>query len=421
MQAVILAAGASSRFWPLSANRHKSLFRVGGQTLLEHTLDGLAGSAVDSVVIVQSPDRTIEDELGDDQPVDVSFVVQDEPKGMAHALRQAEDLLDEPFFVMTPYRANGAKFIEQIIEAHADGADAVLLGKRTDTPWKYGVLETDGDRAVSIVEKPEEGEQPSDERVVGIYLLEPGFFQYLDEVDEHEYQYEDALDLYMDDNVVRVQRTEARTESIKYPWDLFGVVETVFDEMERHISPHADIDDSATIDGDVVIEDDVTVYENAVVRGPCYIGEGSTVGNNAVVREYTDLEAGCVVGANSEVRGSLFQEDTHVHDAFVGDSILGRDVRVGAGTVVANRNARKDGNRPSISVHLELKDRTVDTERDRLGMLVGDGADIGTQANIMPGVAIGPDSFVGPSTMLKSNVAAGETIYTEFTYRRRDG
>ncbi len=421
MQAVILAAGASSRFWPLSASRHKSLFKVRGQTLLEHTLDGLADSAVDSVVVVQSPDRTIEEDVDEDQPVDVSFVVQDEPRGMAHALRQAEDLLDEPFVVMTPYRANGARFLERMIEVHEDGADAVLLGKRTDTPWKYGVLETDGDRAVSIVEKPEEGDAPSDERVVGIYLLEPGFFAYLDRVEEHEYQYEDALDRYMDENVVRVLRTDARTDSIKYPWDLFGVVETVFDDMERSISQHADIADSATIEGAVVIEDDVTVYENAVVRGPCYIGEGSTVGNNAVVREYTDLEAGCVVGANSEVRGSLFQDETHVHDAFIGDSILGRDVRVGAGTVVANRNARRDGKRPSISVHLEMKDKTVDTGRARLGMLVGDRADIGTQANIMPGVAIGPYSFVGPSTMLRSNVAGGETIYTEFTYRRRDG
>ncbi|MDY6770838.1 MAG: bifunctional sugar-1-phosphate nucleotidylyltransferase/acetyltransferase [Candidatus Nanohaloarchaea archaeon] len=420
MQAVILAAGASSRFWPLSADRHKCLCRVAGRTLIGHTIASLEEAGLDEVIVVQSPAEDVEQELDDGFDLDVSYVVQEEPRGMAHALRQAEELLDERFFVLTPYRKNTGSFIREMVAKQEEGADAVLIARETETPWKYGVLETDDDRAASIVEKPAKGEEPSDQRVVGMYLLETGFFDYLDRVEEHEYQYEDALDIYMDERDVGVVFTEQDTASIKYPWDLFGVVRDVFDDMERSVSPEADVAESATLDGTVVVEDGATIYENAVIRGPCYVGEDCVVGNNAVVRAYTDLERGVVVGANSEVRGSVIQQDSHTHQAFVGDSLIGRDVRIGAGTVFANRNVRSEDGRDNVTVHVQLKEEDMDTGRDRLGGIVGDGVDIGTQANIMPGVEIGPDSFVGPSTMVRNNVDAGQTVYTKLENVRRE-
>jgi bifunctional UDP-N-acetylglucosamine pyrophosphorylase/glucosamine-1-phosphate N-acetyltransferase len=421
MQAVILAAGESSRFWPLSAQRHKCLFRVKGRPLIGYTLESLAEADVEEAIIVQSPGRGVERGIDTERyDLAVSFVVQEEPKGMGHALDQARPLLEEDFFVLTPYRANAEEFIEEMVAKKRDTmADAVLLSKQTEKPWKYGILEMEDDRAVSLVEKPDEGEAPSRSRVVGMYLLSEEFFTCLDSVDVEEYQYEKALDVYMEGADVRVVSTTEDASSIKYPWDLFAVVRELYEDMERDISPEAEIAESAVIDGDVVIEANVKVYEHAVIRGPCYLGEGAVVGNNALVRNHTDVDEMCVIGANSEVRGSLLQAETHVHKSFVGDCILGRNCRVGAGTVFANRTARDGGERQTVDVKLGRKGETMDTGLYRLGAMVGDAADIGTQANIMPGVQIGAESFVGPSTTLFDNVSSGERVYTEFENTRR--
>ncbi|MFB6294156.1 MAG: hypothetical protein ABEI97_00190, partial [Candidatus Nanohaloarchaea archaeon] len=188
----------------------------------------------------------------------------------------------------------------------------------------------------------------------------------------------------------------------------------LLDRQGQRIADTADIADSATIDGRVVIEDDVTVYENAVVRGPCYIGTGCTIGNNALVRSYTNLEAGCRVGANMEMRGTVAQDGLSTHSGFIGDSVIGRNVAVGAGTVTANRRVRgENGQRPDISVHVKADGGDVDTGRDRLGVLVGDDVDIGTQANLMPGICIGSGTFIGPSTMVGNNVGEEKRYFTK--------
>ena len=154
MKAVILAAGESSRFKPLSDNRHKGLTEVFGKPIIEHTVDELRNAGVDEVIVVQGPDREIKDELGDE--VD-HFVVQEEPKGMGNALRQAEGLLDEKFLVLTPYRANAAQFFEPMIEkAEEEESDIVFVSTPTEEPRKYGILELDEEgKAVDMVEKPE--------------------------------------------------------------------------------------------------------------------------------------------------------------------------------------------------------------------------------------------------------------------------
>ncbi|MFB6115657.1 MAG: NDP-sugar synthase, partial [Candidatus Nanohalobium sp.] len=125
MKAVILAAGQSSRFKPLSDNRHKGLTQVLGKPIIEHTIEELRNAGVDEVIVVQGPDAEIEEEIGD--KVD-HYVIQEEPEGMGHALRQAEGLLDDKFLVLTPYRANAAQFFEPMIErAEEEESDIVFV------------------------------------------------------------------------------------------------------------------------------------------------------------------------------------------------------------------------------------------------------------------------------------------------------
>ncbi|MDY6766202.1 MAG: sugar phosphate nucleotidyltransferase [Candidatus Nanohaloarchaea archaeon] len=412
MKAVLLAGGTSSRFWPLNT-RHKSLVQLQGKPLIRHTLDSLVDAGVDAAVIVQGPEQEIQDQLTVPREMNVRFAVQEEPRGMGNALAQAEEHLEGEFLVTGPYRFDAGPLLKTLRDA-ARSNRAAVAGVRTETPEEYGVLETDGATATGVVEKPDPGEAPSDIRIVSTYLLDEAFFDHLEAVEEHEYSFEDALDRYMADESVGVAQLDHTPPSLKYPWDVLDIAEQVLGGQGRRIADSADIADSATVEGDVVIEENATVYENAVIRGPCYIGENCTIGNNALVRAATDLEAGCRIGANMEIRGTVAQDGLSTHSGFIGDSVIGRDVSVGAGTVTANRRVRTgDGERPEISVHVRAQEGDVATGRDRLGALIGDRVDIGTQANLMPGVCVGSESFIGPSALVRSNVGETKRYFTK--------
>ena len=412
MKAVILAAGASSRFKPVSDNRHKGLTRILGKPIIKHTIEELRDAGVDEVIVVQGPGKEVEKDLKD---LADHYTVQEEPEGMGHALKQAREYLDEKFLVLTPYRANAAQFFQPMIKkAEEEDSEVVFVSTPTKKKKKYGILELDdnGD-AVELVEKPEPGEAPSNHKVVGMYLLSDSFFDYLEKAETWEYQYEDALSEQMKDEPASVLKIEEETNSIKYPWDLFSVLEELMEDREENVSEDADIADSAEIKGNVIVEDGAKIYENAVIKGPAYIGENVTVGNNALVRDHVALEENVTVGTNSEVKNSIFQPDSSLHSGYIGDSIIGENTKIGAETVTANRKFRRDGERPEIGSDLIGKDYKDETGREFLGAVIGDNVDIGVNVSLMPGVQIGSDAKIGPGTVVHENVDHGETVYVK--------
>lgn len=413
MKAVILAAGQSSRFKPVSDNRHKGLTQVLGKPIIEHTIQELRDAGVDEVIVVQGPEKEIENKIG--KTAD-KYVVQENPNGMGNALKQAEDLLEGKFLVLTPYRANAAQFFKPMMEkSEEENTNTVFVSTSTENPGKYGILDIENGKAVDMVEKPDSESAPSDQKVVGMYLLDTDLFDYLDEVKEWEYQYEDALSLQMQDQPASVLQIDDKTNSIKHPWDLFSVVEELMKDINQDISENAEIADSAEINGDVVIKDGATVYENAVIKGPAYIGENAVIGNNAFIRDHSVIESDVTIGANAEVKNSIFQPDSSVHSGFIGDSIIGRNTKIGAGIVTANREFRENGERPEIKSDLIRKDYEMNTGRTYLGAVIGDNVDIGVNVSLMPGVQIGSDAKVGPGTVVHENIDNNSTVYVKQT------
>ncbi|MFA6336151.1 MAG: sugar phosphate nucleotidyltransferase, partial [Bacteroidales bacterium] len=147
MQAVILAAGESSRFWPLNT-KHKSLIKIMGKPLIWYTIDGLKKAGIKEVIIVQGPEKDIESELSNCQlDIDIKYVVQSESKGMGDGLLFTEDLIKKEFFVLNPYHFEDVlKYgIEKMTEKFEAKGGVILLGKNTDNPWNYGVLKLNED------------------------------------------------------------------------------------------------------------------------------------------------------------------------------------------------------------------------------------------------------------------------------------
>jgi bifunctional UDP-N-acetylglucosamine pyrophosphorylase/glucosamine-1-phosphate N-acetyltransferase len=410
MQAVILAAGESSRFWPLN-QEHKSLFKIMGRPLICYTIDGLKEAGVKDIIIVQKPSRDAEMELGKCKlGVDVKYVVQDAPKGMGDALLQAKDLLEDQFFVLNAERFDVSDFIKPMLEKHKSSkAQMVLLGAQTATPQLYGVLDMDGDKVKAIVEKPEKGKEPSDIRAIGIYFLPKEFIDYYQRVPGHMYGFEDALSLYMKEKDTRWVLVKEESRPLKYPWHLFGVQKVLMDKfLKPQVAKTAQIAKNVTIQGNVYIGENTKIFEGAVIKGPCYIGDDCIVGNNVLIRDYCDLERKTMIGALAEVTRSIFQEDAHTHSGFFGDSIFSKGCRVGAGTITANVRIDRG------EIQAVVKGEKVGTGTDSLGVIMGEGSKMGINCSLMPGKLIGQNCLIGPSSVVFENVPDNTNFYSEF-------
>jgi len=413
-QAVILAAGESSRFWPLSENKHKSLVQIMGKPIIVWTIEALKRSGISEIIIVQSDDKTIENFLGDGSSlgVKISYVVQEKAKGMGDAIMQTESLIKEDsFFVLNPSVFNADKFLSLMEKKQEKtGAKMILLGAKTDKPWNYGILELKGDQALSIVEKPSEQEAPSNIKAVGIYLLPKEFFGYYKKVEEHTYAYEDALALYMKEKDVRIVETSEETLSLKYPWDMFSLSKAIMDTYvdKQEIDPSVKIAKNVVIEGNVIIKEGTRIFENAVIKGPCYIGKNCIIGNNVLIRNHSVLEDKTMIGANAEVARCIFQKNVHTHAGFFGDSIFDEGSRVGCGTITANVKLNRE------EVMSVVKDKKVSTKLNSLGMIVGREAHLGVGVKTMPGVMIGSRSVVGPGSIVMKNIPSDSIFYNKF-------
>ncbi len=410
MQAVILAAGESSRFWPLAEGGHKSLFLLVGRPIIAHTIEALRRARVTEIIIVQSPARTIETHLGDGASLGVklSYVVQPEPRGMGDALARAESLLAETFLVVNPQHITADEIIPQL-NALVWGADAVLVGCQTDRPHEYGIVKLDKDRVIDLVEKPAPGTEPTGTRLVGIYLLTKRVLDLYRRVPEQPYAFEEALRLLMREGTVRILQIFKEPPTLKYPWDLFPLAQLLMDRKitEQKIAPSAQIHPSALIEGPVWIGENAKIFEHAVIKGPCYIGDGCLIGTGSLVREYTNVEAHTVIGAHAEVARSIFQKNGTTHSGYFGDSIFDEGVKIGAGTVTANVRNDRGVIRPTV------KGQRIETGLKKLGATVGHQTHIGIGAMLMPGVLIGPRCQIGPGSVVRKNLEADTLYYTK--------
>ncbi len=408
MQAVILAAGESSRFWPLAEGGHKSLFALLGRPIIAHTIEALRHARITEIVIVQSKNRAIESRLGDGTSlgINLSYVVQPEPRGMGDALVRAASLLKDAFFVVNPQHVTVDELIPQMI-ALAAGSDGVLVGCETDRPHEYGVVKIEEDRALELVEKPAPASAPSRTRLVGVYLLRKSFFDFYRRVPEHPYAFEDALKLLMREGTMRIVQISQEPPTLKYPWDLFGLVQRLMDRKvtAQQIAPSAQIHPSTIIEGPAWIGEGVKIFEHAVVKGPCYIGDHCVIGTGSLVREYSNLEAHTMIGAHAEVARSIFQRGCSTHSGYFGDSIFDEAVKIGAGTVTANVRNDRDFIRPWV------KGSRVETGLKKLGAIVGRETHIGISALLMPGVLIGPRCEIGPGSLVRKNIDADTRYY----------
>lgn len=299
MKALVLAGGRGTRLRPLTHTMAKQLIPVANKPVLHYVMQHLADVDIRDVGVIISPEtgRQIEEALATNPwGLDFTFIPQDRPLGLAHAVQTAQAFLkDDPFVMYLGDNLLGHG-ISEFVQAFWDSAsDAVILLKEVEDPHMFGVADVDPEgRVKRLVEKPQD--PPSNLALVGLYVFSSAIHEAIAEIDPSQ-----RGELEITDAIQRLlERGRVVTSSILRSWwldtgkkdDLLEANRVVLDEWIRR-ALHGDIDEESVITGRVTLEEGARL-ERSEVRGPAVIG-ANTVVRDSFIGPYTSIGRDCKV------------------------------------------------------------------------------------------------------------------------------
>jgi NDP-sugar pyrophosphorylase family protein len=417
VKAVFLCGGSGKRMFPIAED--KFLLDFLGKPLLEHQIKLACEAGLSQFVVIGNPENIarIEQITKKIPGIKVDLALQKKSAGIADALKSAEPFLHGQLLVINPNDVfSSSAYTKIITEAEKATASSYILGYQVQKYFPGGYLQVNSqNELLHIVEKPNPGEEPSNlvNILIHCHNNSEELLRYIETVQTtRDDVYECALDsMVKGGHKIKVVPYDDFWAPIKYPWHIFKVMEYFLDNAQPYIASSARISEKANIEGKVILSDNVKVLENAVIRGPVYIGANSIIGNNVLVRDYSHIGSNSVIGYSTEVKHSYIGDNCWFHSNYIGDSIVDDNCSLGAGTVLANFRL-DEGN-----IQIKVGGSLIDTGYDKLGAIVGRGCRIGVNASFMPGVRVGPDSFVGPQICLRQDLGANKMALLESRYR----
>jgi len=379
---------------------------VAGAPLVEHTLRSLKGAGVTEIlVVIHHLGSQIREALGDGSRLglDIEYAEQGGILGTGHALLKGRSFVGkEQFIVVYGDLAVDPRALRGLVKFHNPKSFGTITGIEAAETKEYGSLELRDGMLKGIKEKPRTGGLG----VIngGIYVMDSRIFEYVEETgksERGEVELTDSITKAVSAGesmpVFRIDR--AQWVDVGRPWNVLEANELLMDSAIGKGAVAGAVDKAAHVKGRVVIEEGAEVLPGVYVEGPVWISKGCRVGPNCHIRPYSYLCRDVRVGNGCEVKASILMERSHVgHLSYVGDSIVGADSNLGAGTITAN--LRFDG----LSVKVRVKGTSVDTGRRKLGAFLGDGVKTGINVSLFPGVKVGPQSWIGPHVALDTDV-----------------
>ena len=332
MKALVLCGGKGTRLRPFTYTMAKQLVPVANRYILHYVMDHIREVGIDDVGIIISPETgsQIREALSKNPwHFSITYLLQDKPLGLAHAVKVAKGFLKDDSFVM--YLGDnliGQSIKEFVDEFNSLHADAVILLKEVNNPEMFGVAEVDEQLNVKrLVEKPKN--PLSNLALVGTYVFSPIIHKAIEEI-EPSWRGE----LEITDSIQKLLEWGRPVKSfiLKKWWldtgkkdDILEANRIVLDEwISRKIK--GQVDKRSKVMGRVAIDED-TKIENSVVRGPAVIGKHSII-KNSFVGPYTSIGNDCII-EESSLEHSVILDGVKISDVErLEDSILGRNATV---------------------------------------------------------------------------------------------
>ncbi len=332
LKGLILSGGKGTRLRPITHTSAKQLVPVANKPVLFYGIEAMAQAGITDVGIIIAPETggEIRAAAGDGSRfgVRLTYIVQDEPLGLAHAVLTAEPFLRDSPFVMYLGDNLLQGGIEDLVAAFREHApDALILLTAVPDPEHYGVAELNDGKVTRLIEKPSNPQ--TDLALVGVYMFTPCVHEAARAIEPSgrgELEITDAIQHLVD----RGNRVEPHI--VRGWWkdtgrleDMLAANRLVLDTIAGRVE--GDLIDSQ-VDGRVVVEPGAKL-ERCAVRGPAIIGAGARL-TDCYIGPYTAIGESCLI-QNAEVEHSILLAGAAVHDldGRMESSLLGRNVKIG--------------------------------------------------------------------------------------------
>ena len=331
LKGLVLSGGKGTRLRPITHTSAKQLVPIANKPVLFYGLEAMAEAGIAQVGVIIAPETgdAIREAAGDGSEfgIQITYIEQHEPKGLAHAVLTAEPFLDGSPFVMYLGDNLLKDGIGELVETFKSSQpDALILLTEVDDPEHYGVAELDGGRVVRLVEKPKQ--PPSNFALVGVYMFTPAIFEAaraIEPSERGELEITDAIQFLVDEG----RRVESHT--VKGWWKDTGQLEDVLEANRlilEDLEPRIDgelID--SQVEGRVIVEPGARL-ERSTVRGPAIIGGGARI-TDAYIGPYSAIDRNVVI-ERSEVEHSIVLEGSSICDlgGRMEASLIGRNVKL---------------------------------------------------------------------------------------------
>ncbi len=333
MKALVLSGGKGTRLRPITYTSAKQLVPVANRPVLFRVLDAIVDAGITDIgIVVGDTGPEIRHAVGDGRKWNarVSYIQQEAPLGLAHAVKVSRDFLGDNRFVMFLGDNCIQGGIVPLVQQFAQGEQqAQVVLKQVLDPRQFGVAELNDDGNITrLVEKPREPQ--SDLALVGIYMFDPHIWHAVEAIRPSfrgELEITDALQWLIDNGyTVRPYIHNGWWIDTGKKGDMLEANRLILEEMQPAV--HGYVDRDSQLSGKVIIEAGAEVI-NSTIRGPAIIGEHTRI-INAYIGPFTSIYHHCHI-EQCEIEHSIVLEHSRVVDLphRLEDSLIGRNVEIG--------------------------------------------------------------------------------------------
>lgn len=333
MKGLILSGGKGTRLRPLTFTQAKQLVPVANKPVLFYGIEALVETGIRDIgIIVGDTKDEIMASVGDGtkwgKDVRITYIEQEAPLGLAHAVKISEEFLGaEPFVMYLGDNILKSGIVSLVREFEEQKPNSLILLTEVPNPEMFGVAELKDGKVLKLVEKPKE--PASNLALVGVYMFDHHVFEAVNAIKpswRDELEITDAIQYLVDHGY------EVHPHLVSGWWKDTGKIEDIL-EANRLIlegitgSVEGKVDGASRINGQVIIEKGVSV-QNSLIRGPAIIGADTEI-IDSYIGPFTSIQKKCRI-VKTEIEHSIVLEGSEIVDigSRIDDSLIGRSVRI---------------------------------------------------------------------------------------------
>ncbi len=333
MKAIILCAGKGTRLRPLTHTSAKHLIPLANKPALEYGIEKIIECGINEIGIIigEETGDDIRREIGDGENwgINISYILQEEPLGLAHAVKIARDFLQEEPFLMYLGDNLLKDEISQYRKKFEEGKrQAFVLLTHVENPQSFGIVELKDKKILRMVEKPKN--PSSDLALIGVYFFEKTIHEAIDNIKPSargELEITDAIQWLIDNNYdVEAEVIDGWWKDTGKPADIIEANRLILEDIHRDLG-NASIDSKSKVLGRVNLGKNVEII-NSTILGPVMIGDNAQI-INSYIGPFTSL-SNAVRVENGEVEYSVIMANTHIENVNcrMQNCLIGKDVRI---------------------------------------------------------------------------------------------